>query len=750
MMVEIEENVGLIYKENYGPFKDFPDDKDVVINTDDINMDTWEDYFLGILNIFRDGIELDIVKEKTVLVKFGDTGRYCKLYLQDLFVELNMWYFIIFAGGTIKPYHLTKKGNSIKSSDITKFVNRYFILEYRDKLPFILMNNIIDDALFNWFFVNEFSNYLADSFNLKDSSDLARKHPEYYALLHKDYSGYSIDEVNKIALQDTLRMIEIEEKESKAILGYDHCMANSHRAGTTPVKQIKEGFINIGPKPDGNGDVYSHTINKSYVNGGIGDIADFFVDSALSRTAQILSHTNVGDSGHFARLLGLNNTGSYVSRDIDHCDTRNLIMLTIKSQGHLDKYYDRYYREKPNGVVKFISRKEDNSHLIGKTLYFYSPMTCNSATHGKGFCHRCYGALWVINCLINAGKISAELLSKVLTQILLSAKHILEALVKKTVWVKEFYDYFDMEYNYIVLKNTDDLQDAYIVINPSLIDIDNEEDYGENEENNMREHISMFKVVTKSGEYEIKDNDGRELYISNELNRAIRKYAEPKDNLIYIPMDKLKEDQPIFYIRLLNNELSRLLDKLEAMINKKSVTESFDINGLIQGVIDTAVEGNLDIMGVHCEVILSNQIHNAVDLFTGIDWSNEQAAYKLVTLNEALLNNPSPGVTLMYQYLAKTLYTPLTYRKHGPSFIDMFFMLHPQDYPNTDYAKTYLDSEIEDAVPWRINLNSMVERIEKKADIIADKQLNKLVNQGFKIDMDYLQGKKDYVGTKHD
>ena len=719
MMVELEQNLGLVNYDNYKVFRDFPTEKPIEINTDDINMDTWEDYFIGTLNIFRDGIETDVVKSKKIKIVFGDTGMYCYEYLPDFFVEINMWYHIIFAGDKVKPYHLMKKGNSIKSGDIKKFIDRYFILEYRDKLPFILLNNIIDDGLYNWFFVNEFSHYLADSLNLKDSVDLARAIPEYYNILHMDFSGESIDDVNKIALEYTKRMMEIEEKDSKAILGYDHCMANSHRAGQSPMKQLKEGFVYIGPKPDGNGDVYPHPINKSYVNGGITDVPDFFIDSALSRTAQILSHTNVGDSGHFARLLGLNNSGSYVSNHIEHCDTRNLIKLTLKTQGHLDKYYDRFYREKPDGVVKLIDRREDCSHLIGKTIYLYSPMTCNSASHGEGVCHWCYGMLWYINCIINAGKMAAELLSRVLTQILLSAKHILEAKVKKTVWIDDFYKFFDMEYDYIMLKNLEDTDGMYLVIDPEAIDIDNEEDYGENEESNMREHIDSFKIVTPNDEFIIKDQDGRDLYISSFLNQYIRKYAEPRDGLIYLPLDKIKEETPIFYIRLLNNEISRLLDNLKNTINKKNITESFDINGILQETIDIAVEGNLDIMGVHIEMILSNQIRNANDILADIDWSDEGVMYKLVTLNDALLNNPNPSITLMYQYLPKILYTPLTYRKHAPSFIDLFFMERPQDFLNTKFAKQYVDSEtMVDNVPWKIDMAYLREDNEPKKKLV--------------------------------
>ena len=61
-MIEFEENLGLINYDNYIVLRYFPTEKDIIINTDDINMDTWEDYFIGIMNIFIDGIE-DVVND---------------------------------------------------------------------------------------------------------------------------------------------------------------------------------------------------------------------------------------------------------------------------------------------------------------------------------------------------------------------------------------------------------------------------------------------------------------------------------------------------------------------------------------------------------------------------------------------------------------------------------------------------------------------------------------------------------------
>lgn len=707
MVPEMEQNLGLVNYKNYGPMADFVDHEIMTVNTDDITLDTWDLYFLGILNILRDGIEDPRIRVHRIHVVFGNTGMSCNLFITDFLINIEMWYCIVSAGGSIKPYHLMKKTEGIQPDDVKKYIDKYFIKPFKGNLDFKLINNIIDDTLFNWYFINEFSNYFADTLNLKDSVDLCIKNPEYYNILHADLSQYGIDEINNQALALTDRMIEIEQH-SKQILGFDHCMANSHRSGQSPRKQLKEGFVCIGPKPDGNGNVYGHSILTSYTNGGVNDIADFFVDSALSRTAQILSHNTVGTSGHFARLLGLNNSGSFISNEIDKCNTHRLIRLTMKTEKHVEMYLDRYCKLNPNGLDMLIT--EDNmGQFVGKDIWLYSPITCNSNTHGQGICKHCYGTLEAINRTINIGKMAAEILSQDMTQRMLSAKHILEAAVRKTKWCAKFFDYFTIEYNCIMLKDPDLLKHGYIVIDPADIDIDNEDDYNSEDMsgNNISEHVSSFMIELKNGTQFVIDNDDKqEIYLSNMITGLIRD-GEDRDGLIYIPVDKIDSDSPLFYIKILNNEISRLLNQLKAMLNKKPVTESFTIDSILQTFLDTALTGGLRIRGIHYEVILSNQIRNPIDEYKGIDWRNSNASYRLVTLNDALLTNPSPAITLMYQYLAKTLYTPLTYRKNGPSFLDLFFMEHPQRFLNSKFAKTQYDSEFDTRIPWTINIPPM-------------------------------------------
>jgi hypothetical protein len=170
------------------------------------------------------------------------------------------------------------------------------------------------------------------------------------------------------------------------------------------------------------------------------------------------------------------------------------------------------------------------------------------------------------------------------------------------------------------------------------------------------------------------------LYLSVEINTVIRKKGEAVDgDKIYVPLSEL-EDLPLFFIDIQNNELSKTMDKLMNIINKNDVTTTKNRHELLTEMVNTIIEGNLSVMAIHCEIILANQIRNVDNILELPDWSYPNEPYKILTLNQALTDNPSVVVSLLYQKLSRMLYNPLTFRKNKPSFLDLFFMEKPQNY----------------------------------------------------------------------
>ena len=115
-------------------------------------------------------------------------------------------------------------------------------------------------------------------------------------------------------------------------------------------------------------------------------------------------------------------------------------------------------------------------------------------------------------------------------------------------------------------------------------------------------------------------------------------------------------------------------------INKSSVTEGMSKDEALQSLVDLIIDGNLSVDSIHLEVILSNQIVNPANILEKPNWNDPHAQYRMFTLNQALTNNPSVIVSLLYKDLHRVLYNPLTFTKNAPSFFDLFFCEQPQNY----------------------------------------------------------------------
>lgn len=669
----------------------------------DITVQNINDHIEAIYAILKDGIETDYIHNLMINISWG-SGIECDLYVIDYWYSLFMWKMILINGEEIRPKHIFW-GEELKRKDIKSFVDKFILTrDNKIKLGNKFLNNNICDGLWAFSNIETFAYYLANTINNEDDIMLMNLCPEFNQLYHTSLENVPFENIKSEGQRITDRAIDII-KDSKKYLGFEHGLAASFKASEAiNPRQFKESRFNIGTKPNGSGGIYPYAINKSFTNGGVNDKLSYFIESSSARTAQILSKINVGSSGDFARILGLNNTDTVLNKFPEYqCNSKNFIMYEIKSDKHLSMIKNRYYRFNPNGM-EYIIDPNDKS-LIGKTVYLRSPITCASLAAGKGICRRCYGDLYYTNININIGKIAAEILSSQLTQILLSAKHLLETKIKAMKWNAEFEDYFNVNINNIILSEEledEDLRKHYLIIDPDNIYLENEEedtvttieDDGNEDDDNIiidddaintySEYITSFKIKFPSGniiEFKTEDNDP--IYISRELNAIIRKKATPDDGMVNISLESVK-NIILFYIKINNNEISKTMDDIMNIIKKNDVIQNLTKDSAQQAIVDLVINGGLTIDAVHLEVILANQIVSENSLLEKPRWDIPNIGYKLVSLNTALTYNPSVIISLLYQNLHRTLYNPLTYRKSKPSFFDLFFHEQPQNYINPD------------------------------------------------------------------
>ena len=683
--------MSLINYKNYFMYADMVKNniKKIIYVPKDIDMNNIYDHITGITNILKDGIDTEYVETTKINISWG-AGIDCDLSIPDYWFNLFMWTMILKTNQEIRPKHIFWK-EELKKFDLKNFVDKFIATrENKIRIEDYELNSIICDGLWEYANIEQFSMFLANTINNEDDIALMNANQEFYDLLHCSLANVPFEDVKSEGMRLTNRAIDII-KDSEKYLGYEHGLTNSFRASeAVNPKQYKEASLNIGTKPNGSGGIYPYIIDKSFKTGGVNDRLSYFIESSAARLAQILSKTNVGDSGDFARLLGLNNIDTILNLNRDYeCMSHHYIKFEIKSAKHLSMVKNRYYRFNPNGM-DYIIDDEDES-LIGQTIYLHSPMTCASNSSGHGICKQCYGNLYYTNMNINVGKIAAEILSSQLTQILLSAKHLLESRIIAMKWVLKFLEYFKIDGNMIILNDefyeNCDLRKYMLIIDPEDVELVNDdEEYSFDDEpsdtiGSYNEYVSRFIIRTPSGEeIEMGTLDKDPMFISNELNRIIRRRANNSEGKVNVPLTALVGDIPLFFIKINNNEISKTMNDIINIINKSSVTSNMTKDEALQSLVDLVVEGGLTIDAIHLEVILSNQIVDADDILKKPNWNNPYAQYKLLTLNKALTNNPSVIISLLYQDLRKTLYDPLSFAKNKPSFFDLFFCEDPQNY----------------------------------------------------------------------
>lgn len=682
---------------NYGMYADMVRNRTgkVIYVPEEISASNIADHIDAVNAILKDGIDTDYVHNLKITVSWGGDLQ-CDLFIVDYWYNLFMWSMILHTGGEIRPKNIFWVPE-LKRKNIKKFVDDY-VLTKENKIKYgnEFLNNTVCDGLWHYAAIEEFSYYLANTINNEDNIDLMNANPEFWQLMHTSLADVPFDQVKAQGMEITNRTIDII-KDSAKYIGYEHGLANSFRASEAiNPRQFKEAELNIGTKPNGSGGIYPVVIDTSFMRGGVNNPLYYFIESSTARAAQIMSKTNVGESGDFARLLGLNNTDTILNPHQDYeCMSEHFIRFYVRTEKHLSMIKNRYYRFNPRGLEYLVDDKDTS--LVGKTIYMRSPMTCASLSSGHGICKRCYGDLYYTNIDINAGKIAAEILSAQLTQTLLSAKHLLESKIVKIEWNNAFYEFFNVEINTIQLnpelsKDINALKRYTLIIDPDEVNLVNEEEDAvtfEDDEGNTvvsddagvyNEYINKFQIRMPDGDViDFGSTTEDNLYISNELNAIIRKKAYASEGKVNIPLNTLIEI-PLFYIEINNNEISKTMNDIINVINKSSVTEHLSKSECINRLVDLVVEGNLDIDSVHLEVILANQIVDPSNIMKKPNWNDPAAKYKMFTLNQALTNNPSVIISLLYKDLHRVLYNPLTFKKNSPSFFDLFFAEQPQVY----------------------------------------------------------------------
>lgn len=420
-------------------------------------------------------------------------------------------------------------------------------------------------------------------------------------------------------------------------------------------KQMEECYINFSQIPDGK-DIVPVIMNGNGFKAGYSTVPILYAGAIAARVPDIMNHEYMGMTGYFGRNLWILTYGT-ISNKVWDCGSKHKLPCVIDEM-ELKMKHGRYYSEtKDDPRLKVL--KETDKHLIGKTLWFRSPCTCNL---NEDVCHVCYGtvALRVGDLkggfLYTTQKMTAEVGQKVL-----SAKHLLKADAEKVEFTGDYSTYFNVDSSMLMV--TDDKR---FIIRIKEDDFDN-----------MGESLTFYVGPDKKP---ITISNYSSIFIPDEVMNAMKDEVIDDVNYKTIISHKVID---------LNNGVMCHITPINIMMTEKyfNIMRLFENNiskfDNIESVIRTLTEmlyGTISLLSVHGEVILSHLIRDANNRLLRPNWcQDEMPEYVMLNLKTALKNIESVTTAMSFQEIKHHLLARIfdernKIKRTGPSgFTDYTF-----------------------------------------------------------------------------
>jgi hypothetical protein len=428
--------------------------------------------------------------------------------------------------------------------------------------------------------------------------------------------------------------------------------------------QFKEIAVKIGLKADINGNVIPHVIDGNLLVNGIYKPSDYYIIASSGRKSLIVTKTKLGEPGAFSKKAAINTTSAILRKDYEMCNSVVPVFYTIHSDLFLKLLDKRYYYDR--GEMKLLNYKKDK-HLIGKTVPFRSPCTCNS---DDGVCMYCYGDLFEINKdLSSPGNYSATVELENTIQAMLSLKHLQYTQSNEISFTDDFYKIFDLISTEISLRDNPDIDIDDIYIRIGNVEAEESED----------EDIYFtyeFDIANEDGKilYTFSEGGRSKLYLSNKLLSLYRSQSDKSKPFLLEDFDD--EDSVLFKIEIHNKEVTRSAQNIEKLLNTNDRLGCVTISDICQKMAENKIDAGQLYNFVHHEMILRELIRKRSNEYTRARFStnDDPKDYKILRLNDALFKNPSAVVSLSYGFLKKQLVSPELYDKTEPSQLDPLFV----------------------------------------------------------------------------
>ena len=418
------------------------------------------------------------------------------------------------------------------------------------------------------------------------------------------------------------------------------------------LKQFAQLMVKVGLKPDIMGNIYPELINSNFLT-GLRNEDEYFANAKGSMVALVNNKSQVPMSGYLTRKLLLLMMNMDVAQGTI-CGTRedNLTERTL-TKDLLVRHNRRHYVQ--DGVTKTIDSHDES--LIGQTVKIYSPITCSlvEVDGKKHICERCYSkSIAKKNTGKSVGLIAALRLTEILTQMLLSTKHLLitDSSDADYDWAK-LEKYFGLLLNSFVSLSTDKL----------VVDLDE-----------FRENSIRSLTMVKDGQ-DIEDGDVIDIeVIGLQIENDVEFVIDEAENVAIISPN---EGQGVFTFAIKNKGLSNGLQKLLQLLTKGFVfdddvdRDELSTKELIEYIYNEytniLISNNIFVTSLDIELIL----RGLIDVTSNFDADNPTV--EIMKLDQKLLKKSPLAISLAFEKLSQILNVDI-FNRVEPSYLDRLFI----------------------------------------------------------------------------
>jgi hypothetical protein len=280
---------------------------------------------------------------------------------------------------------------------------------------------------------------------------------------------------------------------------------------------------------------------------------------------------------------------------------------------------------------------------------------------------------------------------KVVNQNILSAKHLLNTNSEKIEFNSDFYKFFTITGGeiYPVIEGNEaipNIEDYAIYIDPD--DISKVEEMDEDSLYNTQISNGRFYIrnIVDSEEPDIviQAENEKEIFITEDVSVMLKS----GNNLIRF--DELDNDEKLFEVVIMNNELTKPLYDIMNLINRQNKDNvEYDINSICNEFLRLIIEAKIGAGVIATELIINRLIRSSTNIFERPDFSKDVVEpYEILTVSKALEKNPSPMIGLSFQNLKRQILSnELFEERDEPSYMDAYFKTEIPTENLVKYAK---------------------------------------------------------------